>query len=74
MSVEFACMKEELLWIKENMYTKQEHYEYMAKIDSILGEVQESRRERQVQGYRFSTIDDQVNDHEKRITVLEEKA
>jgi len=73
MSVEFACMKEELLWIKENMYTKQEHYEYMAKIDAMLGEVQESRRERQVQGCRYSTMDDQLDNHEKRIGVLEKK-
>jgi hypothetical protein len=74
MSLEFACMKEEFLWIKENMYTKQEHYEYMAKIDAMLGEVQESRRERQIQGYRYSTMADKVDDHEKRIGVLEKRA
>lgn len=76
-SIDIACIKESIYSIKEDMgdmYTKQEHYELMNKIDSILGEVQESRRERQVQGYRFSTMNDQVSDHEKRIGVLEKKA
>lgn len=76
-SVNMACMKEDIYCIRESMedmYTKKEHNELMTRIDSMFGEVQESRRERQVQGYRFSTMDDQVNDHEKRIGVLEKKA
>lgn len=76
-SIDIACIKESIYSMKEdmgNMYTKQEHNELMTRIDSMLGEVQESRRERQIQGYRFSTMDDQVNDHEKRIVVLEEKS
>jgi len=53
--------QEDIKDIRANMYTKQEHYEYMAKIDAMLGEVQESRRERQIQGYGYSTMDDQLD-------------
>jgi hypothetical protein len=73
-SIDLACMKEDIRWIKEVMYTKQEHNELMTKIDFMVGELQESRRERQIQGYRYVTISDQVDDHEKRIGVLEKKA
>jgi hypothetical protein len=41
-------MKEDIRWIKEVMYTKQEHNELMTKIDFMVGELQESRRERQI--------------------------
>ncbi|MBT3864428.1 hypothetical protein HOE67_01310 [Candidatus Peregrinibacteria bacterium] len=59
--------------IKEDMYTKTEHSEFMACFDAAITELKMSRESREAYGYRFSVMDDQLTNHGKRIEVLESK-
>jgi len=74
-SFKFAilALQEDVRYLKENMFTKEDREELMTKLDSIMGEIEASRREREIQGYRYGTMNDQVDDHEKRIVALEKK-
>lgn len=57
---------------REDMYTRQDHHEFMVTIDAFAQEIEESRREREILGYRYVEMGDQIANHEKRLTRLED--
>lgn len=66
-------IKEDLRYIKANMFTAQERDRLMTYMDSFAAEIKRSREEREIFGYRLPLIDDQIANHEKRIRVLEKQ-
>lgn len=56
----------------EEMYTKKDHAKFMEWMDEAMTEVRASRMEREMGTVQRLRMDDQLADHEKRITALEE--
>jgi len=61
-------LKEEIFAV---MYTKQDHAKFMEFMEKAMKEIKASQYERTVSGHRFADLDDRVDDHEKRLRVLE---
>jgi hypothetical protein len=59
--------------IKAVMYTKQDHARDMVWMDEAITELRDARDERKLSEHQIIRLDDKVVDHEKRISVLEDK-
>jgi hypothetical protein len=59
--------------IEEKMYTKADHSKFMVWMDEAMKELRDTRQERILSDYNLATLDDTVDNHEKRICALESK-
>ncbi|MFH1218287.1 MAG: hypothetical protein V1679_00400 [Candidatus Peregrinibacteria bacterium] len=66
--------EEEIARLEEKMVTKDFLMDYLTMLDEIVKETRESRRSRLLFEGQFVNLDDTVNNHGKRIKVLEDKA
>jgi len=62
----------DVAYIRENMYTKAEHYEFMTKMDEFMTEMRSTREERVLRENQTLRMDDQLANHELRLKVLEQ--
>jgi hypothetical protein len=60
--------------IKEKMYTKQDHARDMVWMDKAMAEIDAAREERLLSGRQSLRVSDRIDDHEKRIRILEKRA
>lgn len=60
-------------WVMENMMTKADFMKHVSRIDVLLNEVEASREGRILYERQGLRMDDQIDNHEKRITRLESK-
>jgi hypothetical protein len=70
---EIIEIKEDLHYIKANMFTAEERNRLMTSVDALATEMKKSQEERIIFSYRLPFIDDQIANHEKRIKVLEKQ-
>lgn len=59
--------------IEAKMYTKEDHAKFMIYMDEAMTELRDAREERQLNERQMLRMDDQIDNHEKRIVKLEEK-
>ena len=57
--------------IEQNMYTKQDHQVHMIYMDEAMTELRDMREERILRERQRLRMDDKLDNHEKRICVLE---
>ena len=60
-------------WVKENMFTKKEFFEWAHRFEDSLIEIRDIRQNRLLFEKQFVDLDDKVAQHENRITTLEMK-
>lgn len=73
LTVEVVRNGEDIAYLKENMYTKQDHLKFMVWMDDAMKELRDSREGRVLMEKQALRMDDKLDNHEKRICVLEER-
>ncbi len=68
-----VSLEERVTRIEENMYTKQDHAKFMIWMDEAMKELRDSRHERVLQENQVLRMDYKLDDHEKRLRVLEKR-
>ncbi len=63
----------EISYIKTNMLTKKDFFDYMAMYEDQLQEMRDHRNARLLTEKQMADMDDSIADHEKRIRVLEKR-
>ena len=68
---DFDVLKEDVRDIREKMITRDDWDRHMVLMDALVTEMEANREERILFGQQHLRTDDMVQNHEKRICVLE---
>ncbi|OGJ43024.1 hypothetical protein A3B60_03810 [Candidatus Peregrinibacteria bacterium RIFCSPLOWO2_01_FULL_39_12] len=64
---------EKIAGLEERTYTKEDHDKFMMYLDEAMTELRDAREGRGLNEKQILRMDDQIDNHEKRIVSLEEK-
>jgi hypothetical protein len=64
---------EKIASLEERTYTKEDHDKFMMYLDEAMTELRDAREGRKLNENQILRMDDQIDNHEKRIVGLEEK-
>ena|SRR3989338_4936377 len=66
-------MDERISALEERMYTKEDHDKFMTYLDEAMKELRDGRDGRVLNERQILRMDDQIDNHEKRTIIIEEK-